>query len=561
MTANETETGAAVVCDALVDAGIDLLIGLPGVQTLPLDRIIAERKDISYVMARHETAIPHTAWGYFEACGRPAATLTVPGPGDTNAMHGLKNALEDGVPIIHIAADVNPEDRGKGPIHEIESDTFDNVVKANYAIERGVELGPAIAAGITKALTPPFGPVRFGISRRILADPVDTPRTTIEPALVEHDNDAAYAAATDLLAGAERPVLYFGGGLRRSPGGPAAARELASALDAPVVCSYKGKGTLPDDDPRFLGVTGTHLPEATCGVLERSDVVLALGADFDGVNTRNWSLPFGKALIEVNVDSRSIGRSYDTTVGIVADAGKAARELTDRLDGSELSTWNGTAIATAARAAYERSLTEQGFLKDSTPVRSAALLKVVADRVPDDTIVTTDIGGFRLWSLQRFPTDDPTSFISPGSWAGMGTGLPAAIGAKLARPDRSVLALCGDGGFMMNLQECHTAADYELDITVVLSNNNDYGVISKSPDLADLELDGNRFAWRSPDFPAIVEGFGWSGFRAADTDELGTCIEAALETAGPSLVDVAVQTDEPTAAAAADFTDRDDPFA
>ncbi|MFC6734266.1 thiamine pyrophosphate-binding protein [Haladaptatus sp. GCM10025893] len=178
---NDTMRGGEYVYDALVEAGIDLLVGLPGTQTLPLDRTVVERDEMDYVMARHETAIPHIAWGYYESSGRVAATLTVPGPGDTNAMHGLKNAMNDCVPILHVSADVNPEDRGKSPIHEIEADTFDNVVKENISVERPLDLPAKVARGIEIALEPPTGPVRLGISSRVLDESFAAPAATVSP--------------------------------------------------------------------------------------------------------------------------------------------------------------------------------------------------------------------------------------------------------------------------------------------------------------------------------------------------------------------------------------------
>ncbi|WP_226482826.1 thiamine pyrophosphate-binding protein [Natrinema amylolyticum] len=550
-----TETGSEQLYDALVDAGIDLLVGLPGTQTLPLDRTVDRRDDIRYMMARHETAIPHVAWGHYEAGGDVAATLTVPGPGDTNAMHGLKNALDDRVPLIHIAADADPEDRGKGPIHEIEPDTYDNVVKENYSIKRPVEFHQAVRTGIETALTPPCGPVRLGVPKPLLDAEFRSPPVTIDPPTSRFDGDEEYRAATRLLADAERPVVSLGVGARRS-GDPDAIRALVERLDAAVVTSYKGKGVFPEDDPRWLGTTGSHLPAGAERALEAADVVLALGTRFDGVTTADWSLPMGESLVHVTLDSSRIDVAYDSDVAIVADVASAVDRLRDGLrseaprpDGA----WDGAAVGDRVRAEYDEQLSDSGLLEDDVPIATAGALRTLRDVLPRETVVTTDIGGFRLWAKQTFETSEPETYVTAGSWAGMGVGIPAAIGAKLARPERPVVALTGDGGAMMCLQELHTAAAYDLDVLTILFNNEDYGIISKSPAI-DQYAEGHRFDWSSPDFVAIAEGFGCRSETVQTLSGLESAVDAALAREdGPELIDVRVDPDEPTAASVADY--------
>jgi acetolactate synthase-1/2/3 large subunit len=408
--------GGEHVYDALVDSGIELLVGLPGTQTLPLDRVVAERDEMEYVMARHETSIPHVAWGYYEATGKPAATLTVPGPGDTNAMHGLKNAFDDCVPIIHVSADANPEDRGKGPIHEIEPDTYDNVVKANVNVETTNELTEKVARAIEVATTAPYGPVRLGVPSGILEETFEADPVSVSAETVEHDSTRNVERAVEVLATATRPVVYIGGGTRRSPDGGSVARELAEVLDAPVVSSYKGKGVFPEDDPRFMGVTASHLPAGAERALDAADVVLALGTNYDGVTTANWSLPMGETLVHVNLDVDDIDASYESDVAIVDDVARAGEALLDGLRESEHSTegWDGPAVATRVRDEYDTHLESLGLLDDD-PVATPGGLRAVRDALPRDGIVSTDIGGFRLWAAQVFEAYEQDGYITAGS--------------------------------------------------------------------------------------------------------------------------------------------------
>jgi acetolactate synthase-1/2/3 large subunit len=552
MSDQPTQRGSEYLYEALVDAGVEVLVGLPGTQTLPLDRAVAERDDMTYVMCRHETAIPHVAWGYGEVSGRTAATLTVPGPGDTNAMHGLKNASEDCVPILHVSADAAPEDRGKGAIHEIEPDTFDNAVKANVNVERAMDLREDLARGIELAHTPPTGPVRLGVPSSILDSEFAAPPVAVEAERTAYEVEGDVARAGERLASAERPVVYVGGGARRSPEGARVVRELADELDAPVAASYKGKGVFPEDDPRFLGVTGSHFPAGARRVLDRADVVLALGTDFDGVTTAGWSLPMGDSLVHVNLAPEDIDASYEADVPIIGDVTAVGDALLDGLASAGAGGWDGSAVAGAVREEYLDSLHERGLYVDGPPLHTPRVLREVRENTPREAVVTTDVGGFRLWSMQVFEAYEPNRFVTAGSWAGMGVGLPAAVGAGLADPDSPIVCLTGDGGLLMCIHELHTAAEEDIDLTVVVSNNRDYGIISKSPAIEQY-TEGHRFTWKSPDYVTIAEGFGCSAVRAETADELADAVAESVGTSGPTLVDVGVRTDEPSAAEAADY--------
>lgn len=558
MTGQPSESpsrGSQYIYESLVDAGVDILVGLPGTQTLPLDRTVAQNSDVDYLMARHETAIPHVAWGYYESGGGMAATLTVPGPGDTNAMHGLKNALEDCVPLIHISADTNPDDRGKKPIHEIEPDTFDNVVKENINVSKPIELTEKIERAIQIAKHPPFGPVRIGVPKAILTAGVDSAAVSVEPERVEFDNDGLCREAASMIAEADRPVVYIGGGTRRSPSGPAAAETLVDAIDAPVVCSHKGKGVFPDDDPRQIGTTAAHLPRGARDVLEGADLICALGTDFDGITTDHWTLPLDTSLVHVNLSAAAIDEAYEAELAIRGDVGEVVGSIMTHLstDESQRQGWDGHDIGRAVTDEYLEHLESQGMLSDSTPAHTPAVLRMIRDVLPRDSIVTTGVGGHRLWMLQVFQAYGHTEFITAGSWAGMGVGLPAAIGAKLANPERDVVTLSGDGGLMMCIHELHTAAERDLDITTVVFNNSDYGIISKSPDIKKYS-DGHRFTWNSPDFVTIAEGFGCRGTRARSAREAREAVADSLDRSdGPELIDVTIDPHEQSVVEASEY--------
>lgn len=553
--------GSEFLYDALVDAGIQLLVGLPGTQTLPIDRTVARRDDVTYVMARHETAIPHVAWGYYEASGRVAATLTVPGPGDTNAVHGLKNALDDNVPIIHVSPVSDPETLGNHPIHELDDETFDHVVKANLTVDRPNRLREVINRGIETALSPPYGPIRLAIPSGFLERPIDAPPASVRLERTTYETADAVADTADRLANAQRPLVYVGGGVRRSDGGPGAAADLAAALNAPVAASYKGKGVFPEDDDRFLGVTGADMPAGARAAFDAADVVIALGTDFDGPNTEGWSLPVGNTLVRVEINPAETNTAYDPDVLIVDDAARVCDDLAAALRTRALaSTWDGAALGAAVHSEYSDRLDELGHFDEGTPLSSPAILRAVREALPSETVVTTDIGGHRIWSKNCFPVFSPETFVTAGSWAGMGVGLPSAVGAKLARPDRPVATLTGDGSLMMCAQELHTAAEEGIDLTVILFTDADYGIISKSlPD--DERRDGHGFDWTSPDWGAIAEGYGCRARSVRTRTELQEAVAWSLDADGPTLIDVAVDPTEPTPYETASYETEIDPWA
>jgi len=545
--------GGEHVYEVLVEAGVDVLIGLPGTQTLPIDQVIAQRDEMSYVMARHETAVPHVAWGYFEASGEIAATLTVPGPGDTNAMHGLKNAKEDCVPLVHISADVDPAERGQKPIHEIEADTFDNVVKANINVTNTHELTKQVARAVSIATTPPYGPVRLGVPSNVLEAEFRGSDVTVEPESVDIRDPGAYDRAADLLENGEQPVVYVGGGCRRSPEGGGPVRDLARTLDAPVVSTYKGKGVFPEDDDRFVGVAASFLPAGGKRVLDAADTVVALGTDFDGIATAHWELPMGESLVHVNLDPSEIDSTpYEADVPIADDAGRAAAKLADAIDPDVGNPWDGGRVASAVREEYLENLRTMGLLEKTDPAHTPAVLRSLRKAIPNDAIIATDIGGYRLWALELFGAYRPEKYVTAGSWAGMGVGLPAALGAALANPDDQVVCLIGDGGLMMCLQELHTLAERDLNVTVVVFNNRDYGTISKSSQIREYGT-GSHFSWESPDFATIAEGFGVSASTVSTANDAARTVRGAVGREGPTLVSVDINGDEPSVTDGSDY--------
>ncbi|MDB2223543.1 thiamine pyrophosphate-binding protein [Halorubrum ezzemoulense] len=560
---DDPPTVAEAVVDAMLDRGVDTVFGIPGKQTLPLNRALADR-DARFVVARHETAVPHQAWGYAETSepGAMAATCVVPGPGDTNAMNGLKNALNDCVPLLHLAVETERSVRGGDGIHETPPETYDTVVKENVLVDSPAGAVPAVVEAIRTAREHPQGPVRVGIPKDFLAG--RTPQPAVgerEPSPPPAPPAAAVREAADLLGDATAPVVLAGGGVRRADASDA-LRSVAEGLGAPVVTTYKGKGTLPETHQLSAGVLCGGASAELRGLLADADVGLVVGSDLDAVATASWSVAIPETLIHVTLDGDDVGFGYEADLGVVADADRFLRALTDRLDDEGVAPRgaDGAERAESVRAAdRERfaALSEQSADgsgkstaddREERPLRSVEALSAVRDAVPADAVVAADAGGFRLWTLVSFPAAGPRSYVNPGSWATMGTGLPSALGAKLANPDRDVVALTGDGGLMMCVHELHTLASEGIDVTVVALNNDDYAIISEEASRS-YDFPDQSYGWAETglDLVAVASGMGLPAERVHARDAVGDAVKRARDRDGPALVEVVTDPDEPQA--------------
>ena len=536
-------TYGSVVIDRLVEKGIDTVFGIPGKQTLPLNEAIDDREDVQFVMARHETAVSHQAWGYAETTGRPAATVVVPGPGDMNAMNGLKNALNDNTPLVHIAVETDPEVRGRDGIHETPPDTYDNVVKANRVVKNPEGIAAEVERAVETATTAPKGPVRLGIPKSFL--PASGPSAAlgeVEPSAPVAPAPTAVTEAATVLTNADAPVFIAGGGVRAAD----ASEELvalAEQYDAPVLTSYKGKGTIPEDHPLSAGVLcGGTTPEMAEYVAE-ADAALAVGTDFDELVTRGRSLDVPESLVHVTLSPDDIGTNYDPAVALVADAKLALAALVEELPADD---HRAATVADQLRASVSRRVDE--LVDGEVPLTSPGALQSVREGTPEEAIVTADAGGFRIWTLATFPAMGPRSYVNPGSWATMGTGLPSALGAQAANPDADVLALTGDGGLMMCIHELHTAASEELPVTVVVFRNNDYAIISEGAE-RHHGMAPNSYAWADTpvNFVALAESMGVTAARAEEPEGIEKAVADAIDADEPRLVEVPTDPTEPQA--------------
>jgi len=318
---------------------------------------------------------------------------------------------------------------------------------------------------------------------------------------------------------------------------------------------------VPETHPLSAGVLCGGSSTELRALLSDADVGLVVGSDLDAVATASWSVSMPESLVHVTLDGDDIGFGYETELGIIAGADRFLRALNDRLGDAGTASRMPPTRSGADRAAAVRSADRERFEALSThgesrdggvdsdrPLRSVEVLREVRDAVPTETIVTADAGGFRLWTLVSFPAGGPTSYVNPGSWATMGTGLPSAIGAKLANPDRDVVALTGDGGLMMCVHELHTLAAEGIDVTVVALNNDDYAIISEEASRS-YGFPESAYGWPDAelDLVAIASGMGIRAERIDTRDAIGDAVDTARAHDGPALIEVITDPNEPQA--------------
>jgi len=537
------------VVEYLMNQGIDTVFGIPGTQTLPLNEAIETSGEISYVMARHETAVSHQAWGYGQTSDGMAATLVVPGPGDMNAMNGLKNALNDCTSLLHLSVETDPEIRGGDGIHETPPDTYDNVVKENITIRSPEGTLPGIAEAVATARNPPKGPVRVGIPRSFLT--VSAEQSAEFGQFGDTGSQSLPTAAVQELAArlteSTSPAVVAGGGVRVADAAPE-LQSVAETLSAPVFVTTKGKGVFPEDHDLYAGVLWGGMSSVVRDELAAADATFAIGSDLDAVATNEWQIDLPN-LLHVTLDPDDIGgahQGYDPSFGLVADAKLVLAALDERLQGDNEDGPKRAARVRKAEVARLQPLRESS----TTPFNSVQVLDVVRDSVPRETIVTADSGGSRLWTVVTFDTYEPHGYVNPGSWASMGTGLPAAIGAKVANPDRPVVSIIGDGGLMMCLHELHTTVAEDIGVITVVLNNDDYAIISEGS-ASEFGTDERTYGWadHSISFATVAEGMGVESTVATTVDEIATAMDTALLSDGPTVVEIPTDPLEPQAAA------------
>jgi acetolactate synthase-1/2/3 large subunit len=540
--------------------GVRHIFGLCGHTNIAVLAALSKSEQIKFINTRHEQVAAHAADGYARATNKASVLLTHLSPGLTNAATGVANAALDSIPMVVIAGDVPTHYYGKHPHQEVnlhadasQYEIYRPFVKRAWRVDSPHLLPEILEKAFTLAESGRPGPVLVDVPMDIFSAEIDVAlwqRTQANAKALQKpslDDEAAEEMIRALLA-AKTPLMYVGGGILLADAATE-MRELAEHLSLPVAHTLMGKGALPDDHPLILGMTGFWGTKYINGKCRNADWILALGTRFSEADCSSWeeeytfNMPPTK-LIHIDIDPAEIGRNFPAAIGAVADLKcalrvlvRAARKLAPKgVQRSEL-----VAEMAANRTSFVAA-NKEAMQSDAWPMRPERILADLRAVLPRDAILCTDVGWNKNGMAQQYPIYTPGSVFTPGGFATMGFGSPAALGAKVARPDKVVVALIGDGGFGQNPAALATAFEEDIAVILVIMNNHAFGTI------AGLELAhyGTTFAtvfekngktW-SPDFAAIARAYGVDGVKVESAAQLKPALEKAVASRRPVVIDV-----------------------
>lgn len=541
-------SGAEMVIKTLVELGVDTIFGYPGGAVLPLYDEIFKSGKIRHILVRHEQAATHAAEGYARSTGKPGVVLVTSGPGATNTVTGLTDAMLDSIPMICLTGQVARALIGNDAFQEADTVGITRpCTKHNYLIKETAKLPALIHEAFYVATSGRPGPVVIDIPKDVQVEkaeyqvPVYSEHRTYRPQLIGDDSKVREAAR--MFAAAKRPIFYTGGGIINS--GPRASellREFAAITGYPVTSTLMGLGALPATDKQWLGMLGMHGTWEANHAMHDCDVMLNIGARFDDRVTANLDgfSPSSKK-IHVDIDLSSINKNVAVDIGIVGDAATVLeqflavwREEKLQVQSEALATWWKQIDAWRDRdcLAYEDS--------DTEIMPQKALERLHALTADLDPIISTEVGQHQMWAAQFIGQEKPNKWLTSGGLGTMGYGLPAAIGAQIAHPEALVIDVAGEASIQMNIQELGTASQYNLPVKVFVLNNEYMGMVRQWQELNYESRYSHSYSDSLPDFVALAEAYGWKGILVSDPSELDAAIKDMIAHDGPVFVDCRV---------------------
>lgn len=546
--------GARAVVESLKREGVAVVFGYPGGAVLDIYDALLD-SGIRHILTRHEQAAAHAADGYARAAGRTGVVLTTSGPGATNLVTGLMTAYLDSSPIVALTGQVAAGKLGTDSFQEADITGITlPAAKHSYLVKATADLPRVVREAFHIAASGRHGPVLIDMPRDVLAGPVERfeyPATVKlrgykPPARGHRGHPLQVRRAAQALARANRPVILVGGGVVASQGS-AQVLCLAELVQAPVTGTLMGLGGFPGDHPRWLGMAGMHGTVAANRALQEADVLLAVGVRFeDRLVGRADSFAPNATIIHVDIDAAEVGKNVRVDVPIVGDAGAVLDFIRECwLEGPEVPD-------PAGRAAELRQWLEriEGWQQEhplpcglaNGKVKPQAVIQALHRLAPEATVVT-DVGQNQMWAAQHFRFTRPRTLITSGGLGTMGFGLPAAVGAQIARPGEPVVVVCGDGGFLMNCQELATVAEHGLPVKVFVLNNGFLGMVRQWQE-AFYAKRYSSVHLANPDFVLLSQAFGVPAKRVEAPGELEDAVALTLATDGPALLDCRVDPEE-----------------
>ena len=539
-------TGAQLVIRTLEYMGVSTVFGLPGGAILPAYDPIYD-SPIRHILARHEQGAGHMAEGYAQSTGELGVVIATSGPGSTNLVTPLNNALMDSTPILAIT--------GQVASHAIGNDAFQEAfttgitmaaTKHNYLVADVSEIPQILLEAKYIATTGRPGPVLVDIPKDILneesewIEPVISDMPGYKPTTIP--NPKSISQGVDLIKKSKKPILYIGGGVINSKSNKE-MYELATSTKIPVVTTLMGRGSFPDGHELSLGMPGMHGNYTATTSLQESDLLIAIGVRFDDRVTANPDYFAQNAkVIHADIDPAEIGKVREPDVPIVGDAKNVIVDLTNALEGYECDTKGWLEEINSWQKKYPLSYEQE----KKGPLKTPYILEEIQKLVDEDTIIVSGVGQHQMWISLYWKFTKPNTWLNSGGAGTMGYALPAALGAKMAFPDKLVLALDGDGCFQMTCQELITAATEDIPIKIVVFNNGNYGMVRQWQKLFyNNRFSATELTHDTPNYVKLAESMGAVGHRITTSDEIESTFKDALkENSKPVLIEFVIDPEE-----------------
>ncbi len=543
-------TGAEAVVASLEAEGVDIIFGYPGGQAIKMYDALYDSTQITHILSRHEQGAVHEADGYARATGNVGVVIVTSGPGATNTVTGIATAYMDSVPLVVIT--------GQVPRGVIGTDSFQEsdivgitmpVVKHSYLLQTIDELTTTFREAFHIAKTGRPGPVLIDVPSDLASEtlvfeyPDEVRLPSYRPTYRGNAKQIKQAVAR--IRRAERPVLYAGGGIISS-GASDELRALAELMQIPVVTTLMGKGAFPDSHPLNLGLVGMHGSKYANLALTESDLIIAAGARFsDRVTGRLDQFAPYADVIHIDIDPAEIGKVREAQIPIVGDLKGVLGGIVFTLEkeGAEPETEAWIAQIGEWRLRHPYYHPAVGDQPDDI-VPEIALEKLSEALDPENSVIVTEVGQHQMWAAQHIDRECPRTFLSSGGLGTMGFGFPAAVGAAIGCPDKTVVCVAGDGSFQMNSQEMATASIHNVPVKVLIMDNRCLGMVRQWQRLFYNERYSSTLLDASPDFVKLADAYGWQGERVERPEDFDAALSRMLEAKGPYLLDVAIARDQ-----------------